>query len=58
MSASPVVAVIQRAIDLLKQAQRMAENLNNKAVVKSLKRSQTSALAARRILAPRKEDPR
>ncbi len=57
MSATPIVALIQRAIALLQEAERMAENMHNKAVVKSLKRSRNSALNARRILSPRKEDP-
>lgn len=58
MSATPLVALIQRAIGLLQEAERMAENLKEKSVVKNLKRSRNSALNARRILAPRKEDPR
>ncbi len=57
MSSTPIVALIQRAIGLLQEAERMAENMNNKAVVKNLKRSRNSALNARRILSPRKEDP-
>ena len=57
MSSSPIVALIQRALALLEQAERMAENMHNKAVVKNLKRSRNSALNARRILSPRKEDP-
>lgn len=57
MSATPIVALIQRAIGLLQEAERMAENMNHKAVVKNLKRSRNSALNARRILSPRKEDP-